>query len=71
MCCDVSAHLVRKNQNGDAMHIMNAVTFTSNGTQTGRYINGDGIKGKRYYLAARVVDLSRFDSTDITYTFEP
>ena len=50
---------------------MNAVIFTSNGTQTGQYIRGDGIRGEKYYLAARIVDSSRFDSATINYNFEP
>lgn len=67
----VSARLVRKNANGGIINCMNAVTFTSNGTQTGEYIPGDGTRGMRYYFAARVVDSSRFDSAKIDYDFEP
>jgi len=66
----VSARLVRKNANGGIINCMNAVTFTSNGTQTGQYING-GVSGARYYFAARVTDSSRFDSATINYNFEP
>lgn len=67
----VSARLVRKNANAKIINCMNAVTFTSNGTQTGQYINGGGVRGARYYFAARVTDSSRFDSATINYNFEP
>lgn len=67
----VSARLVRRNDNGGIINCMNAVIFTSNGTQTGQYINGGGVRGEKYYLAARIVDSSRFDSATINYNFQP
>ena len=67
----VSARLVRKNANGGIINSMSGITFTSNGTQTGNYASGDGIRGKSYYLAARVIDSSRFDNANINYNFEP
>ena len=67
----VSAHLIRKNGNADIIHCMNAITFDSNCTRTESYINGRGIRGINYYLAARVIDTSRFGSANISYDFEP
>lgn len=68
---NVSARLVRKNANGGVINCMNSIIFDRNSTRSESYLNGQGVKGLNYYLAAKVVDTSRFSSTDITYTFEP
>lgn len=67
----VSARLVRKNANGYQVNAMSALMYTSNGTQTGKYASGDGLRGEDYFLAAKVNESSRFNSTDLVYNFQP